>query len=55
MYIQALMARGLNESEAKQFMELFHKITPTQEDIDAFYVEMDEVFLLRVAWDLLKP
>ena len=42
MYIQALMERGLSESEANEFIQLLKKITSTDEDVQHFYKEMGE-------------
>ena len=39
---KSLLDRGLTEDEAKQFTTLLEKLTPTQEDIDAFYREMEQ-------------
>mgnify|MGYP003344131537 CR=1 FL=1 len=40
--VESLLDRGLTEDEAKQFTPLLEKLTPTQEDIDAFYREMEQ-------------
>lgn len=40
--LKSIQARGLNEIEAKQFMELLDKVQPTEEDTKSFYKEMAE-------------
>lgn len=41
--LETLTQRGLTETEANAFLDLFEKIKPTNEDLEGFYAEMENI------------